>query len=214
MGTKYLVIDTETTGLFNFALPADAPGQPRMASVAMIFLGEDLKVEREYAGYVQPDGWEMSAEASKINGLTTEFLKANGRPVGEALKVYTDAVDAGYVVLAFNSQYDTKILRGELRRAGIADRFENTPNSCMMKAATPMTKIAGARGFKFPKLAEACGHFGIAQDAQHSALGDARACAAILVRLIADKACPEPAVHYAKNRPSADNATRSGTQSV
>lgn len=33
---KYLIIDTETTGLFDFSKPADGEGQPRLAQICMI----------------------------------------------------------------------------------------------------------------------------------------------------------------------------------
>ena len=39
---KYVVIDTETSGLFDFSKPADAEGQPRLASLAMVFLDQDM----------------------------------------------------------------------------------------------------------------------------------------------------------------------------
>ncbi|MEY4951800.1 MAG: hypothetical protein RL299_224, partial [Pseudomonadota bacterium] len=37
----YLVIDTETSGLFDFKKPADDPSQPRLASLAMIWADDD-----------------------------------------------------------------------------------------------------------------------------------------------------------------------------
>lgn len=51
----YLVIDTETTGLPDWRLPADAEGQPRLASWCFIL-----------------------ADAGAINGLTNERLQAEG----------------------------------------------------------------------------------------------------------------------------------------
>jgi hypothetical protein len=48
---KYCVLDTEGTGLFDYSAPADAPMQPRMASLAMIFLDDTLKVEREFSAH-------------------------------------------------------------------------------------------------------------------------------------------------------------------
>ena len=74
----YIVVDTEGTGLFNYKEPADADGQPRLAEIVMIFADENMVVEKEYHAYIRPDGWEMSEGASKVNGLTTEFLNENG----------------------------------------------------------------------------------------------------------------------------------------
>ena len=201
---KYLVIDTETSGLFDFAQPADAPGQPRLATIAMIILDEELKSVAETGYIIKPDGWEMSEAVTKINGLTTEHLTKHGRPIREVLAIYSGFVLAGAIVVAFNSQFDTKMVRGELRRAGLPDLFTVTPNICVMRAATPICKVPkkSGGGYKFPKLGEACAHFGIEQPAAHSALGDARSAAEIMRRLHALKALPEPEVHFAKDRPA------------
>ena len=200
---KYLVIDTETSGLFDFSQPADADGQPRMASLAMIGLREDLTEDFAVQYFVKPEGWAMNEEAAKINGLSMEHLNEVGVSVRVLLDSYLGYVDDGHVVVAFNSQFDTKVLRGELRRAKLDDRFEKTPTICTMRASTDIVKMpkAGKPGYKFPKLAEACKHFGIVNEGAHSALHDARACAEILRRLVAMKRCPEPKVFFAKERP-------------
>ncbi|MEW5421915.1 hypothetical protein HNS03_08340 [Amorphus sp. 3PC139-8] len=82
---RYAVIDTETSGLFDFKLPADAVGQPRLAHLASIYVDENAEVLDRKDFYVRPDGWRMSAKATEINGLTTEFLRENGVPIGGVL---------------------------------------------------------------------------------------------------------------------------------
>ena len=143
----------------------------------------------------------VTGAASGIGRATAERLLAEGVPVAQVLSEYTEAVNSGRVVVAFNAQFDTKVLRGELRRAGIDDRFEKTPNICTMRASTDICRLPGKRGYKFPKLAEACTHFNIKQEAQHTSLDDARACAEILRRLVAAGNCPDPIVHFAKEKP-------------
>ena len=200
---KTAVIDTETSGLFDFKQPADAPGQPRLANLAIIMLDENLEVTAEHDFLIQPDGWDLTPEAAAVNGLTVERLKAEGIPVRDVLGKYSTLIEAGYVIATYNAQFDTKIMRGELRRAGMPDLFEQTPNVCLMRASTDVCKIPSKnnRGFKFPKLGEACAFFKIEQSASHTALGDARSAVAILKALHALKALPEPEVHYAKNVP-------------
>jgi DNA polymerase III epsilon subunit-like protein len=196
---KFATIDTETTGLFNFKIPADAPGQPRMASLALITLAaiDAEPVRRNF--FIRPDGWSMPAEASAINGLDDEFLHANGVPVAEALDAYVEAVEGGHIVVAFNAQFDTKVLRAELRRAGRDDMFDRTPNICVMRALEPYeARGLCMRNHAFVKLVDACRFFGITNDAAHSALGDADAAHEILLRLHADGLLPDAKVHYAK----------------
>lgn len=207
---RHIVIDTEGTGLFRYrdeagnSVPADAPGQPRLASLAMLWVDEDGSIEKEESFYVKPDGWAMTAEAGDINGLTDEFLAANGVPITEVLAAFKNGVMSGRVIAAYNVSHDLKHMRGELRRAGLPDLFESTPNICLMRACTDVCRVPkkNGKGFKFPKLAEACAHFKIAQPAAHSAIGDARSAAAILLALQALGVLPKPEVHYAKTAPT------------
>lgn len=200
---KYAVIDTESSGLFDFAKPADAEGQPRLASLGIVMLNEDLSVQAEHELLVKPAGWVMGAEAMRINGLTMERLNTEGLDLAFVLRKYITLIETGYVIATFNAQYDTKIMRGELRRSGLPDLFETTPNVCLMRALTGVCRLpkANGRGYKFPKLSEACAHFKIEQPAAHSALGDARSAAALLRCAKRIGVLPEPEVHYAVNRP-------------
>ena len=202
---KIAVIDTETSGLFDFKQPADAPGQPRLANLAILILDEELKPVLDVHYLIKPDGWDLTPEAAAVNGLTAEILNEKGVPIVDVLVQYCDFINRGYVIASYNVQFDTKIMRGELRRAGMPDLFEKTPNICLMRASTPVCKIPSKtnRGFKFPKLAEACAFFKLEPEPQpHTALNGARKAAEILRALHAQAALPEPDVHYAKNKPA------------
>ncbi len=174
----FLVIDTETTGLFDFARPADGDGQPRLASVAMLFCDEQWKLEHEWFSLVRPDGWEMPAAAEAINGLSTERLRREGVSVAVPLAIYAGAVGHGRTVVAYNVQYDLKIMRGALRRAGKLDLYGQTPSLCIMEAMTEVCAIPSPRGgYKWPKLVQAYSHwFDRQHEGAHGALEDARAC--------------------------------------
>lgn len=214
MKNKYAVIDTESSGIFDFSKPADAEGQPRLASLAIITLEDDTTVAgkpylrrlSEFNFLIKPDGWEMQAEAQVVNGLSTAHLLAHGQPVVEVIALYAELIDLGYIVVAFNAQFDTKIMRGEMRRAGVPDRFETTPNICLMRASTNVCCVPKktGKGFKFPKLSEACAFFKIVQEGAHSALGDTKAAVEIMSYLADLGKLPAPEVHYAKVQPVAE----------
>lgn len=204
--TKFMVLDTETNGLFNFALGADDPAQPYLAGATIIVLDEIDAEPREFGFMVKPDGWEMTAEAGAKNGLTTEMLLAGGSPVSHVLDFYEGMVRAGYHMAAYNAQYDSKVMRGAFRRAGRDDLFTITPNVCLMRAMMSAMKgqrPAGSKGF--PKLAEAAAFVGHTIEGPHQDLGrgDARAALAILRWLHAGGLLPPATVHYAKNKPGA-----------
>lgn len=207
--SNYLCVDCETSGLFRFkdaagnSVPADAPGQPRLAHASLIWLDADLVQEREEDFYIKPDGWVMETGATKVNGLTTEFLLENGKPIAEVLDLYEATIKEGRIVVAFNAAFDTKCFRAELRRAGRDDLFEQTPNICTMRELTGVCKIPkkSGNGYKFPKLSEACAHFKLVQGKQHTATDDNRMNAELLRKLKWLGLMPDPAVHFARNRP-------------
>lgn len=203
----YAVFDTETTGLFLFKdketgepIPADDPRQPRMASFAVILADKDGKEISREKHFIKPDGWSMpqgDGSAGETNGLTDEFLNEHGVPVTQVLDLWESYVERGLIAAAYNAQFDCKMMRAELRRAGRDDHFEQTRNTCLMRALAPYKEdgLVGNRGFV--KLSAACEFFGIQLENAHDAMADAEAALAILVRLIADGRVIEPKVHYA-----------------
>lgn len=200
----YLVIDTETSGLFDFKKPADDPSQPHLASLAMIWADEEGHETDRMNLYVKPDGWRMSAEAYAVNGLSTEFLEENGKPIDLVLDIYSRNVRSGLVVAAFNAQFDCKMMRGELRRAGRDDLFTVTKNTCLMRGLKPYKDQGLAiKNGAFVKLSVACEFFGIHNTSPHSAMADAKAAQEILSILIRDRNLIPPQVHFAKEKPAA-----------
>lgn len=184
----YVIFDTETTGLFDFKAPADAAGQPRMASFGAIIADFDMNEIERVSFFIKPDGWSIEGtEAAKVNGLTDAFLEENGVPVSTVLDLWNRWLDAGLTMIAFNVTFDTKVMRAELRRAGLPDRFEDTATFCAMKALKPYA-AAGLpiKGAGFVKLEAACAHFGITNSKAHDALADAEAAFHIMRHLMRD----------------------------
>lgn len=200
----FVVADTETSGLFDFSKPADADGQPRLASLTMIHLDADCGVASRRDILIKPDGWVLGAEAAAVNGLTMERLEAEGVPVRDVLEEYSGVVKSGRAIAAFNAQYDTKVMRGELRRAGMDDLFHVTRNICLMRAMTDVCQMPyanGRAGFKFPKLAEALAHIGVVNAAEHTSGGDADGALQVLLWLRKHQMLPVAGVHLAKRKP-------------
>jgi DNA polymerase III subunit epsilon len=212
--TGYIVIDIETSGLYIYKNPdgtphpADAPDQPRLAELAIIFCDDNFVIEKEYQAYVKPDGWEMTLEATEINGLTTERLTEVGIPVQAILAVYHDAIKEGRIVVAHNAQFDCKALRGESRRVDLPDLFEETRNVCTMRSAMklePKVKKLNGKG-GYPGLVDVAAHFGIDHPETHSAIDDARTTVLVAKRIKDADKLLAPEVHYAKNHPNNGDA--------
>jgi len=209
---KYLVFDTETSGLPDYAAPADDPNQPRLAEFAGITVSFDPEdgapaVIATEPYLVKPDGWVMEAQATAVNGLTTEYLIEHGKPLSGLLAAYVEAIKAGCIMVAFNARHDLKVMRGELRRAGMEDMFEQTPNICLMRSswqkALDMRKADGSRR-GWPALTDACRHFGLDHADDHRAASGARNALGVFLKLREIGMLLPAEIHYAKNKPQPD----------
>lgn len=205
---KYAILDTETSGLPDFKLPADHSDQPRLASITLILTDDAGEVTDTHNMLVQPEGWEISPSVTAINGLTTERCATEGRPLAEALNLYSNTIKEGFVIVAYNAQFDCKVMRGELRRAGMPDMFEETPNICAMRACDKRgIEKAGDKKGGFPKLSDAYRHFfGEELSDAHTSLADATACLKVFRELSKLGWLPDAAVHYAKVPPAGKEA--------
>lgn len=220
----FLVFDTETTGIFDFKQPADAPGQPRLASFFGIRLDDDMQPIDRQIFYVKPDGWTIAEfdelarrqgkkPASEVNGLTDEFLNEKGVPVSEVLDFYSEAIGRGDAVVAYNCQFDAKMMRAEFRRTGRPDLFEETKQICVMRPMTDLCKIRGPYGYKWPKLAEAMAFFGYKLEGAHQADNDAEGALIIFQELHKRGLLPEAAVFYAKDKPTPASVAQTAASS-
>lgn len=161
--TGYFVFDTETNGLRN----------PRMASIAMIFVDENLDIECEISALIRPDGWEMESGATAVNGLTDEHLLSHGSNGAPYYWLYKLAVDSGRTLVAHNAVFDLGVMKNESDARGMPAPLQAPEAVCTMKAAR---KVCG-KG----KLTEAYELIrGEPLDDAHSALADARGCLEIL----------------------------------
>ena len=113
-----LGFDTETTGV--------NPSQDRLVTAALI-----RRTERPIGGdrqqsvttWLADPGVEIPEAASAVHGVTTERVRAEGRPVTEVLAEVSDllvtAMAAGTPVVAFNASYDLTLMEAELARHGL-----------------------------------------------------------------------------------------------
>lgn len=182
-----LVMDCETTGLFDYSKRADEDGQPRMASLACVIVSDDwVPLEGlEFYHLVKPDGWTMSAEATAINGLTNEQLMAEGLPISEVLDKYLGHHEMAQQVAGYGVDFDLKMLRGELRRSGRPDLFGEKPQQNVIRIAAAACHAKGAPGgqkLKKLKLAYEI-LIGEPMEDAHNALADVKATIRIMQKI-------------------------------
>lgn len=115
--SKALVFDTETTGIPDFHAAADAPHQPRVVEFGGILIDTDFNELRAVDMLVRPNGWEIPAEATTVNGITQAMLEEGGSPIEAILDEYDAMIAECDLVVCFSKNFDLKMMRGEIRRS-------------------------------------------------------------------------------------------------
>lgn len=179
---KILVFDTETTGKADFNLQPDHESQPRLVELAAVMV--EVPSFRQIAALcriIKPEGFEIPEEAAKIHGVTTGFATQYGFGRDMIMNAFYRIVDEADEVWAFNAEYDSLVIKGEMVRMSRPLALDCDTFKCAMKPLTKVCKIPGPYGLKWPKLSEAYRHFyGRDFDGAHNALGDVLATIAVL----------------------------------
>lgn len=183
---KALIFDTETTGKANFKAPKDCSTHPRMIQLGAMFIDVDEKnfTFDEVAAtslLIRPEGFVIPSEAENIHGISTQRAKDCGIGLNVACATFLDLLYQADVLMAYNIEYDIRVMMAELRRLGQDEHvqyLDSCTQHCIMKPMTSICKLptSWGRGYKWPKLEEAYHHcFGVAMEDAHDAMADVRA---------------------------------------
>lgn len=178
-----IFIDTETTGLLKSSSQLE---QPHIVQFAAIVVSETGNEVARIKLLIRPDGWTVPAEAQAIHGISTEACDANGVPIQTILGLVEDLTSCCRIVVAHNLSFDSGVLGIEYLRRSKPSPLRALKTLCTMRAATPVLKLQGRYGYKWPTLDEAHRHFcGSAVERAHDALADVDACRRIYNALLA-----------------------------
>lgn len=156
----YAVVDVETTGL--------SPRQHRVVAVAVVLLDDGQRVEHEWAALVHPQG---PVGATHIHGiLDADVAEA---PTFDAVVPQLVPLLRGRVLVGHNVSFDSAFLEFEFGRAGWG--WPAVPTLCTLDESFHFLPALDRR-----RLVDCCWASGIGFADAHSALGDARATAALL----------------------------------
>lgn len=176
----YLFFDTETTGLpKSWKAPVtDLGNWPHIVQIAWALFDEAGTQLAFRDHMIKPEGFVIPESATAIHGISTERALKEGRPVGEILAEFSEAVRGSARLVAHNLDFDEKMVRVELLRQGMPEALATIPKICTMKSSTAYCKIPGPYGDKWPKLSEL--HiklFEVDFEDQHNAASDVLCCA-------------------------------------
>lgn len=168
-GERFAVVDTETTGL--------EPSDSRLLQVGVVVALGDGTVVDEWSSYVRGHHWRLGhLGAYEVHGITRRHLRG-GQPLAEVLAQLNRRLE-GAVFTAHNAPFDLGFLLAASRHSGVA--LAPAPVLCTLALARG---LSGGRGNRLHQVAE---RYGIAAGGLHDALADARLCATVLPRLLAD----------------------------
>lgn len=174
----YLFFDTETTGLpLRWNAPVtDVENWPRLVQLAWIICDEQGNLIQSQDALVQPDGFVIPIEATRVHGITTVIAKEKGLPIQVVMEQFAEQVDNASALVGHNISFDECIVGAEFERLRMMTSLFLKPKYCTMKSSTEYCKLPGKKGFKSPRLAEL--HqvlFGTGFDNAHNALADVEA---------------------------------------
>ncbi len=146
----YLFFDTETSGLPKDwkAPPSDVDNWPHAVQIGWILCESDGAVEEERDHIVKPDGWEVSEDAARVHGITTDRALAEGVDVVQVLHGFAAALDRAQTIIAQNLDFDRSVIKAEFIRAGITAGSSSPSLVCTMKQSTDFCAIPGPYGNK------------------------------------------------------------------
>lgn len=169
----YTVIDLETTGLF-------PQKHDRIVEIGVVALADDGRVEEEWHTLVNP---QRDVGPTHVHGITARdvldaptFPEIAGRVIGSL---------CGKTMVAHNARFDTAFLDYEFERAGLGTT-PPTPSLCTMQWSARFLQGASR------KLKDCCSAAGVHHTAAHTAAGDARAVASLLLYYLGRCGMPVP----------------------
>lgn len=120
----YLVIDTETTGLYS------SIENPRLVQLA--YIGYNYFKEKIIEGdfKIKPDRFEIPVSASKIHGISTEDARQNGVDLFIALKNLQQVLENTDLIIGHNIDFDIRILRDEFNRIKLETSLSKIKLKC------------------------------------------------------------------------------------
>ena len=184
-----LLLDTETSGLAKPDLDALHPSQPHLVQLGAQLFDQQWVKRGHLTVLIKPDGWEMEPGAEAVHGISTSTCHRYGIPLAAALVAFKPMVLACSRAIAHHMEFDRRVITTAIHRAGGEGVWwARCMNKlfCTMEAATPVCKIEGEFGHKFPSLEEAVKILCPEADlpVKHDADSDIAACAAVYRALV------------------------------
>lgn len=175
---EYVVLDTETTGLF------DEQGAPGMVSLGIVLVRNNKPVEGEEF-LVKPHR-RVTDEAAKVNGISQGQAEQHPSFIEQWPKILTRI--EGHLLVIHNASFDWILLTDHVERYSVAQPKVRGV-FCSQRAAQPWAQANGIpcseRGPSLDTLSDYLGLENLrhSQNNQHGALIDARQTVSVITHM-------------------------------
>ncbi len=153
---KYLIIDTETTGLpqNRYSKPENLDNWPHIVQLAWILLDNEGKL-LAHNEYILKQDIKIPPKATAIHGITNAIMEEKGVDPKLVLTKLIETIKRAKILVAHNIDFDVPILEAEFLRNSFEKQLEKTDKICTMKIGTNFCRIPSSYGdYKYPTLME------------------------------------------------------------
>jgi DNA polymerase III epsilon subunit-like protein len=153
---KYLIVDTETTGLprNRYDEPENLNNWPYIVQLAWILLDKEGKLV-EHKEYILKQNIKIPSRAIEIHGITNTIMEEKGIEPKSVLAELVEATKKTKVLVAHNIDFDVPILEAEFLRNGFEKQLEKMSRICTMKIGKNFCKLRSTNGkYRYPTLME------------------------------------------------------------
>lgn len=173
-----IFFDTETNGL-------DKP--IRLVQIAWILCYNHGSTIKESSYIIQPSGFKISSNSTRIHGITTDSATKYGHNLQTVLREFANDLTRAELAVGHNLKFDKEVIEGEFQRIFHKNYFSGKNTFCTMLETTKYCKLPNPKGYgyKWPKLKEL--HFKLFRNyyhGEHNALEDTKATKRCFEKLI------------------------------
>lgn len=156
---KYLLFDTETTGLprKRNAEPEDLANWPYIVEIAWYLIDEEgLLVDGCH--YIVKQNVSIPLTATKIHHISTQKMLTEGVAAQKVYSEFVESAEKAEYIIAHNLEFDMPIIECELLRNGFDKILFAKKQFCTMKTGRNFCTVYDCAGhLKNPKLVELFG---------------------------------------------------------